>query len=112
MAGLSNACYRVSAPNKPTVLYRRFECQIIEKKVEALIFRVASEQGLGPKLIYHSEAQNFRIEEFFDGRPLTIWEMRNPCIMTSFINKIHEWHSNKELSASMQALKPLDVNDL
>jgi hypothetical protein len=54
MSGLSNACYRVSTndPSKPVILYRKFENQVINKIVEATIFKVASEQGLGPKLLF------------------------------------------------------------
>lgn len=52
MNGLSNACYRVSAPDTVTVLYRKFECKVVDKAVEALIFKIASEEGLGPKLLY------------------------------------------------------------
>jgi hypothetical protein len=110
MAGLSNACYRVAATDKPTLLYRKFECLIIDKKVEALIFKVASEQGLGPKLLYQCE--DFRIEEFLDGRPLTIWEMRNPCFITAYANKIFDWHTNKSLRESMESFRPLDINVL
>jgi len=56
MAGLSNACYRVSV-EKPVVvpdavLYKKFECQIIDKDVEAMIFKNMSDRGYGPKYIF------------------------------------------------------------
>ena len=56
MAGLSNACYRVSV-EKPVVvpdavLYKKFECKIIDKEVEAVIFKNMSDRGYGPKYIY------------------------------------------------------------
>ena len=56
MDGLSNACYRVSV-EKPVVspdavLYKKFECKIINKDVEALIFKNMSDRGYGPKYIY------------------------------------------------------------
>ena len=45
MAGLSNACYRVNIIDeaqkqvKPaTLLYRKFECEIVDKEVEGIIF--------------------------------------------------------------------------
>ena len=60
MSGLSNACYRVSlkvevvlnqeAPR--TVLYRKFECEIVDKAIEAAIFKSMSDSGLGPKLVH------------------------------------------------------------
>ena len=110
MAGLSNACYRVAAPDVLTLLYRKFECKIIDKKVEALIFKIASDQGLGPKLLYQCE--DFRIEGFLDGRPLTIWELRNPCFMSAYVNKIYEFHSNKVMRDEISQLLPIDPENL
>ena len=69
LSGLSNACYRValkdeielSDPNVPrTLLYRKFECEVVDKQIEAAIFRGMSDAGLGPKLIYHEPT--YRIE--------------------------------------------------
>ena len=65
MSGLSNACYRVqlsdevqlpelsSDSQEPRViLYRKFECEIINKQIETAIFKTMSDSGLGPKLIF------------------------------------------------------------
>lgn len=98
--GLSNACYKVSlksdvetAPNCPrTLLYRKFECEIVNKQVESALFESMSEAGLGPKLIYG--CASFRIEGFFEGRPLTIWEMRNPVVMEEVVKAVHGMHTN------------------
>jgi len=49
-----------------------------------------SEAGLGPKLIYGSSS--FRIEGFFEGRPLTIWELRNPVVMEETVKALHGMH--------------------
>ena len=42
MSGLSNACYRVHIKDggiePTTLLYRKFECEIVDKKVEGTIF--------------------------------------------------------------------------
>ena len=58
LSGLSNACYRVAlksdvllppncqSPRK--LLYRKFECEIVDQQVEATLFRCMSEAGLGP----------------------------------------------------------------
>ena len=85
LSGLSNSCYRVKIEDKsldgvePNVLlYRKFECDIIDKKMEATVFEVMSDIGNGPKLYFQND--KYRIESFFDGRPLTIWELRNPKI--------------------------------
>ena len=84
LSGLSNSCYRVhveapSAVQPTTLLYRKFECELIDKRVEATIFESMSSQGLGPKLLFQNT--EYRIEEFFDGRQITIWEMRNPSVL-------------------------------
>ena len=60
MSGLSNACYRVSLKDDVvlnqedprTVLYRKFECEIVDKAIEAAIFKSMSDSGLGPKLVH------------------------------------------------------------
>ena len=111
LSGLSNACYRVSIKKEMTfcdpkiVLYRKFECQVIDKNLEAAIFKANSDAGLGPKLIFQND--RYRIETFFYGRPLTIWEMRNPAIMKSFANKIYQFHTCPQ---SVQALTNMCPN--
>ena len=47
MSGLSNACYRVHIKDggiePATLLYRKFECEIVDKKVEGTIFQSMSD---------------------------------------------------------------------
>ena len=73
--GLSNACYRVklndnvvlSDPDTPrVVIYRKYECDIIDLHIEKAIFRSMSDSGIGPKLFYQGD--NYRIEEYIEGR--------------------------------------------
>ena len=51
MSGLSNACYRVAvneeveAGEPRTLLYRKFECEIIDKQIEGAIFKAMSDSG-------------------------------------------------------------------
>ena len=110
LSGLSNACYRVSIKKELTfcepkvVLYRKFECQVIDKNLEAAIFKANSDAGLGPKLIFQNDS--YRIETFFYGRPLTIWEMRNPNIMKSFASKIYQFHTCQESVRALTTLYP------
>ena len=96
---MSNVCYKVEiiddkikSMQPHALLYRKFVCEIIDKKVEATIFESMSDQGLGPKLYYYSE--QYRIEQFFEGRSLTIWEVRNPRIMQMVANAIFEFNFN------------------
>ncbi len=78
MAGLSNACYKVTAPNVPDLLYRKFACEVVDSKIETLIFNYSSNAGWGPKIYHATDA--YRIEQFIHARPLTLWELRNPRI--------------------------------
>ena len=64
-----------------------------------------SDAGLGPKLV--KQCETFRIEEFFSGRPLSIWEMRNPVIMSKVVNAIYNFHTRSGASEAVDALKPL-----
>ena len=59
--GMSNAVYKVALKSEVTlsdsedprvVLYRKFECEIIDKKVESTIFQYMSESGQGPRLFF------------------------------------------------------------
>ena len=93
MSGLSNACFRVELtpqsveqlktegkpmPDPALLLYRRFEQELTDRRIEQAIFATKSEDGSGPKLYFQDN--EYRIEGFFEGRPISIWEMRNPYI--------------------------------
>ena len=69
-----------------------------------------SDAGLGPKLIHYSPT--YRIESFFEGRPITIWEMRNPVFINEFVKKIYQMHSNENLNQAIHALSPKDPSNL
>ena len=114
MAGLSNACYRVSV-EKPVVvpdavLYKKFECKIINKDVEALIFKSMSDRGYGPRYIF--QTSEYRIEQFIDARAITIWEMRNPVFLHAFAKAIYQFNFNQPAIDQLNKLIPLDVNNL
>lgn len=108
MPGLSNACYRVETqdPQCPVILYRKFECKIVDKNIEALIFRVASEQNIGPRLLYQND--DYRIESFINARPITIWEMRNPLFLKYYAEKIFSFNFNPALNESLKQILPID----
>ena len=61
LSGLSNACYRVKlqddvqlpdAETPRVFLYRKFLCAIVDKQIEATVFKCMSNAGFGPKLIF------------------------------------------------------------
>jgi len=61
---------------------------------------------LGPKLYFQDD--EFRIESFFDGRPITIWEMRNPVLQAAYAKAIFDFNFNADAREQIQAIKPLD----
>ena len=72
------------------LLYRKFECEIIDKQVEGAIFRAMAESGQGPGLVFQNN--EYRIENFVEGRPLTIWELRNPHMMKLYAKAVYQMH--------------------
>ena len=75
----------------PSVLiYRKYECDIIDLHIEKAIFKSMSDSGIGPKLFY--QGNNYRIEEYIEGRQLSIWELRNPYMLELFAKTIFEMH--------------------
>ena len=59
LSGLSNACFRVQIKEgikktlePKTLLYRRFEQDLTDKRIEQAIFETKSEDGTGPKLYF------------------------------------------------------------
>ena len=114
MSGLSNACYRVhikeGTTEPKTLLYRKFECEIVDKKVEGTIFQSMSDQSLGPKLYFQNS--EYRIEGFFEGRPLTIWEMRNPTVMKLLARLTFDFNFNQDAITKIKGFKPINPDKL
>lgn len=54
----------------------------------------------------------FRIEEFFEGRPLTLWEMRNPMIFQEFSNIICDFNFNPKALEDVAKIEKLDPQNL
>lgn len=119
LSGLSNACYKVKlaadvqiadsdTPRK--VLYRKFENEIVDNKIEEIIFRSMSEKRMGPRFIFQDS--EYRIEEFIEGRPLSVWELRNPTISKLFVKAIYEMHEKSGVREAISAVAPLDPNYL
>ena len=64
-----------------------------------------SDSGLGPKLIYANA--DFRIEHYIEGRPLSIWEMRNPYIMKKVARVIYDFHHLNGAAEKVLKIKPM-----
>lgn len=114
---MSNACFKVKIIDKNNktiepraLLYRKFICEIVDKVVESTIFKSMSDQGLGPKLYFHGAG--YRIESFFEGRSLSIWEVRNPTIMQLVAKAIFEFNFNQDAIDKVRAIKPVNIEKL
>lgn len=112
LSGLSNACYKVALSSKHSqlqpsmLLFRNFECPIVDWTMENEIFESLSDQGLGPKL-YH-QSSTYRIEEFFLSRPVTIFEMRNPIFIKNYARRICDFNYNEQLIKKVAKYIPKD----
>ena len=85
LAGLSNICFKVGLKSgvdkilePKNLIYREFKQNLVDLRIDRIMFEAKSADGSGPKLYFQNE--RYRIEGFFAGRPLSIWEMRNPVI--------------------------------
>ena len=118
LSGLSNACYRVkimseTGPNKDLLsalepqmlLYRLFECAIVDWNMENEIFQSLSDQDLGPKLYFQNN--EYRIEGFFLSRPITIFEMRNEIFIEAYARKICDFNYNVEARKKVVKYLPM-----
>ena len=118
LSGLSNACFRVKIKDQVatnvkeprTLLYRRFEQELTDRRIEEAIFKTKSEDGTGPKLYFMNN--DYRIEGFFEGRPISIWEMRNPLIYLDYARFICDYNFNSVAQKRIMEFKQMDENDL
>lgn len=125
LSGLSNACFRVELtpgateklkaegkqlPEISVLLYRRFEQDLTDKRIEQAIFESKSEDGTGPPLYFQNK--EYRIEGFFEGRPISIWEMRNPMIYLKYAEIICDYDFDKKAQEKIQQINPMDKGKL
>ena len=75
---------------------------VVDRATEAAYFQCMSDSGLGPKLIAYDPDLLYRIEEFFEGRPLTIWELRNPVMMQSYAKAVFNMHTKSGAAEAIQ----------
>jgi hypothetical protein len=94
---MSNACFKVAVnmneeilPN--CVLYRIFECELTDTPIETALFNTLSDQRIGPECYYVNS--EYRIEEWIEGRALSIWELRSPFFMKLYLKNLSAFHFN------------------
>ena len=56
--------------------------------------------------------KDYRIEGFFEGRPISIWEMRNPLIYLEYARFICDYNFNTVAQKRIMEFKQIDENDL
>lgn len=121
LTGHSNACFKVEiSPDlieqnpgfegERIVLYRRFELQLNDSRIEHRIFKLLSDEGTGPKLLHSSDT--FRFESFYPGRPVTVWEMRNPYVFCRVAEILCDYNFNQKARETVQAVNPMIVSKL
>lgn len=97
LSGMSNAVYKVEVRpsvaaklNLKKVVYRQFEQDLTDATIERTVFRIMSDSSQGAQLF--TQTHEYRIESFF-GRPLSIWEMRNPLIYNKVASLLCDFHN-------------------
>lgn len=116
--GNSNAVFKVNIKaglypqitENRSLLFRRYEQDIIDKQIEQAIFKAMSDNDLGPKMFFQNN--KFRIEEYFEGRPITLWEMRNPMIFENFARNICDFNFNSQAQKDVNSIEQLDPDNL
>lgn len=71
-------------------IFWQFENQIIDKNVEHITFSCLSELNIGPK--YYFWSIDYRIEEYFDSRGCSVFELWNPVILNKILQSV--FHMN------------------
>ena len=80
----------VESGEKMNLVYRRFTQEFTDRRIELAIVESKSLDGTGPKVHYHD--MTYRIEDFFNGRAISIWEMRNPLIIDKYADLICDYN--------------------
>ncbi|CAI2371447.1 unnamed protein product [Moneuplotes crassus] len=103
LSGLSNITCMVKAKSKSVspryVIFRVFDNELCSNELESSVFECLSDQGLGPVCFFQNE--HYRIEQSFDAKPITIFEMRNPVFMKQIIQKTFKLNYNQQLKQTM-----------
>lgn len=101
---MSNECFKVEAPGCDPLLFRRFISKTTDRLLESAIFNQMATMDLAPRCLYQDKET--RIESFFEGRPLTIWELRNPKLSEMIMQKVCDFHHACRDTA--QQIRPLN----
>ena len=78
-----------------SVILRIFKNHLYDRKLEMEVVKILSDQGFSAKWYYQEDW--YRIEEYFDARQITVFEMRNPVMLKPIIKIIFDINYNSEL---------------
>ena len=98
----SNIIYKVTFQYKESqhyLVYRKTVNKLVDFAIENLIFQQLSESGDGPYWFY--QGNQYRIEEYLEGRTITIFELRNPEIINKIMIQFAKFHSNKTIQSEV-----------
>lgn len=93
-----------------TLLYRRFEQQLTDRRIEQSVFQIKSDNGSGPKNYFMNN--EYRIESFFNGRPISIWEMKNKTIFRTCARTLCDFNFDKIVTQRINEIVPADPTKL
>lgn len=97
-------------PTTKTLLYRNFKQFLTDYRIERAVFQAKSDDLTGPKMYFQNK--EYRIEQFFHGRPLSIWEMRNPMIYLKYAETICEYNFSDQVTRTISEISPMDPKNL
>lgn len=78
--------------------------------MEAMVFKGMSDQDKGPKLLFYDG--KIRMEEFINGRVLSIWECRNPVIIKAYAEAQVDMFFNKDIRDKYEKMEAINPDNM
>ena len=102
MSKYNTNCEESSSPVLLLKIFWKDVGSIINREKEKLIVEGVSKLNFGPKLLYWGELNAYRLEEYIESSPLTIFEMNNKLYYSTFARKICDFQHSPELNKIVQ----------
>lgn len=102
---MSNETFIVSLREKKRsrIVVRFFKNTTSDFEAEAAIFKQMGLNGIGPREL--ETTAEYRVEEYINGRPLTMLELRNPYIAERLMGMICELNYNSSMHELIRSIK-------
>jgi thiamine kinase-like enzyme len=78
----------------------------VDFRIENAVFQSMSDQKTGP--FCHYQCKEYRIEEFFVSRPISIFEMRVDHFLKAYGQKICDFNNNQQAQEKVAEIRPKD----